>query len=201
MANEGQNSPELSITQDDPLSIAEQALSNAAITANDKKLAELNKNNAEGYRGAYFDLKQPGPSIIWMKMKDGKTKQCATFPILTSFYSQNNVGTIPDTEFQERFLRELGALRDNQTLEDFYKESKKYPSFDYGKMKEREKYSVNPLGIPNEPHKVIRNGEDMNVIASIPTKMQDAYVNVKPEQMISLVVADWVSKVRPPQKS
>jgi hypothetical protein len=200
MANEGQNSPELGMTQGDSLSIAEQALGKVAITENDKKLVELNRNNAEWYRGSYFDHKQPGPSISWMKMKDGKIKQCATFPILSSFYSENNVGTIPDTEFQERFLRELGVLKDNQTLEDFYKASKKYPLFDYGKMREREKYSVNPIGIPNEPHKVIRNGEDLNIIASIPTKMQDVYVNMQPEE-ITLVIADWTDKVRPPEKS
>lgn len=191
----------------DPLFIVEQALKRAATQSeNDQKFVEIQKKSLDFERDSIWDKKHypyEEHGYEWRRVKNGRVEPHRIIPILVpSYWESSGKGEMiaqADTAFQERFLRELGVLRNNQTLAELKEKSKRYPRYD---MVDRELRPSSFAPVPDEPYRLFYKGKDLNIVAGLPGKIEGAYARIEPDGYIKLAISfDVQQRISPPTKT
>ncbi len=179
----------------DPLTIIEKALEDSVQTEGEKDLVSLQKNSLEWQRSAFSrdDSRQAAsqadrdPSYMssirggtgeveWRRTSDRMVKGYRILEALSPRYvyqsgeEKEKVVAESNEAFQERFLRDLGVLQDDETLKDIYKRS--YKQYDFDRQSDRP--------TPNEPYMPVEKGMPTAWIVGLPTKIEGVFARIKP---------------------
>lgn len=180
----------------DPLSIVERALEAATTTDNERELVKLNINTLEWRRGLLARsintlwqkqnslqyqindvVKSATPITEWRRATDGTFTAYAILDTFSPKYSyqdgdrKGEVVAEADEAFQERFLRNLGVLEDDQTIQDILKGN--YPRYEVKEGRDRP-------ATPDGPYRMVVGERDTGWIAGFPTKIEGVYAIINP---------------------
>lgn len=206
------------LESEDPLSIVEAALEAAATTDEERELVKININTLEWRRGllarsintllqrkgyAQYEInnvvKDATRIAEWRRATDGTFTAYAILDTFTPKYSwqdssRGEVILEADEAFQERFLREIGVLEDDQTLQDIF--TGNYPRHEV-------KEGNNEPATPDGPYRVVKNESNTGWIAGFPTKIEGVYARIYPHsgQVNLAISAQALQKIQPSDRA